>query len=122
MTPKSGRMPPAKWKQFSSMLLFSSGRTDSWYRGTINERWLCSASTCLWLVGFLFSTISVRAKVASRQARRHSYSGWRTKKINLSSLICFEDVFPHLVRKYVARDTDFLLNLTNNGWFGESAA
>jgi apolipoprotein N-acyltransferase len=37
-------------------------------------------------------------------------------------LICFEDVFPHGVREYVDDDTDFLLNLTNNGWFGESAA
>ena len=37
-------------------------------------------------------------------------------------LICFEDVFPHCVREYVEDDTDFLLNLTNNGWFGESAA
>ncbi len=39
-----------------------------------------------------------------------------------SVLICFEDVFPHLARQYVDDDTDFLLNLTNNGWFGESAA
>ena len=37
-------------------------------------------------------------------------------------LICFEDVFAHGVRGYVDDDTDFLLNLTNNGWFGESAA
>jgi len=37
-------------------------------------------------------------------------------------LICFEDIFPHLVREYTQHDTDFLLNLTNNGWFGESAA
>jgi apolipoprotein N-acyltransferase len=37
-------------------------------------------------------------------------------------LICFEDVFPHFAREYATDDTDFLLNLTNNGWFGESAA
>ncbi|HZI32282.1 MAG TPA: apolipoprotein N-acyltransferase, partial [Candidatus Binatia bacterium] len=42
--------------------------------------------------------------------------------VKLSVLICFEDVFPHLVRDYVGSDTDFLLNLTNDGWFGESAA
>jgi apolipoprotein N-acyltransferase len=42
--------------------------------------------------------------------------------VTTSVLICFEDVFPHLAREYVERDTDFLLNLTNNGWFGESAA
>ena len=39
-----------------------------------------------------------------------------------SVLICFEDTFPHLVRDYVEPNTDILVNLTNNGWFGESAA
>lgn len=43
-------------------------------------------------------------------------------KVNISVLICFEDTFPHLVREYVSDDTDFLVNLTNNGWFDESAA
>jgi len=42
--------------------------------------------------------------------------------VKISVLICSEDVFPHLAREYVDRETDFLLNLTNNGWFGESAA
>jgi apolipoprotein N-acyltransferase len=39
-----------------------------------------------------------------------------------SVLICFEDNFPHLVREHTEDDIDFLLNLTNNGWFGEGAA
>jgi apolipoprotein N-acyltransferase len=42
--------------------------------------------------------------------------------VKTSVLICFEDNFPHLVREYAGDDTDFLINLTNNGWFGESAA
>ena len=42
--------------------------------------------------------------------------------VSLSVLICFEDAFPHLARRYVNPETDFLLNLTNDGWFGESAA
>lgn len=36
-------------------------------------------------------------------------------------LICFEDVLPHLARQYVGDETDFLVNLTNDGWFSESA-
>jgi apolipoprotein N-acyltransferase len=44
------------------------------------------------------------------------------KNVKISVLICSEDVFPHLARQYVDRETDFLLNLTNNGWFGNSAA
>ena len=39
-----------------------------------------------------------------------------------SVLICFEDVFPHYAREHAAEDVDFLVNITNDGWFGESAA
>jgi apolipoprotein N-acyltransferase len=42
--------------------------------------------------------------------------------VTTAVLICFEDTFPHIAREYVSRTTDFLVNLTNNGWFGESAA
>ena len=44
------------------------------------------------------------------------------EKVQTSVLICFEDVFPHLARKSVEPDTDFLVNITNDGWFGEGAA
>ena len=43
-------------------------------------------------------------------------------KARLGVFICFEDVFPEPTRDYVRPDTDALLNLTNDGWFGESAA
>jgi apolipoprotein N-acyltransferase len=39
-----------------------------------------------------------------------------------SVLICFEDMFPHEARVHVEADTDFLINLTNDGWFGAGAA
>jgi apolipoprotein N-acyltransferase len=44
------------------------------------------------------------------------------RRAKTSVLICFEDNFPHLVRGYAGDDIDFLVNITNNGWFGESAA
>ena len=43
-------------------------------------------------------------------------------RARISPLICYEDVFPRETRESVDADTDFLLNLTNNGWFGASAA
>ena len=43
-------------------------------------------------------------------------------RVKTATLICFEDVFPELTRKYAQDDTDFLVNLTNDGWFGEGAA
>jgi len=42
--------------------------------------------------------------------------------IKTATLICYEDIFPELAREYVQDDTDFLVNLTNDGWFGEGAA
>ncbi len=42
--------------------------------------------------------------------------------VETSVLICFEDAFPQLARQSVNDDTDFLVNLTNDGWFGEGAA
>jgi apolipoprotein N-acyltransferase len=42
--------------------------------------------------------------------------------VKVSVLICFEDVFPQVGREHVDADTDFLVNLTNDGWFGRGAA
>ena len=39
----------------------------------------------------------------------------------IAPLICFEDTFPRHVIDHVNPDTDLLVNLTNDGWFGESA-
>ncbi len=41
--------------------------------------------------------------------------------IKTSPLICFEDMFPELARECVQDDTDFLVNLTNDGWFDHGA-
>ena len=43
-------------------------------------------------------------------------------KIKVAPLICYEDTFPQLSREAAGDDTDFLVNLTNDGWFGEGAA
>ena len=41
-------------------------------------------------------------------------------KAKAAPIICFEDVVPELVRQTAVEEVDFLLNLTNDGWFGES--
>ena len=42
--------------------------------------------------------------------------------VKTSVLICYEDVFPHYAREHATDEIDFLVNITNDGWFGEGAA
>ncbi len=39
-----------------------------------------------------------------------------------SALICFEDIFPDLCRRFVKNGARFLVNITNDAWFGKTAA
>jgi apolipoprotein N-acyltransferase len=40
----------------------------------------------------------------------------------LGIAICYESIFPDEVREYVQQGADVLLNLTNDGWYGDSGA
>jgi apolipoprotein N-acyltransferase len=49
------------------------------------------------------------------------YTIFKVDGYNLSVLICFEDAFEGLVRNFVRRGADFMINITNDAWFYESA-
>lgn len=40
----------------------------------------------------------------------------------LNAVICFETVFPGLVRRFVKTGSQLIVNLTNDGWYGNSVA
>jgi len=42
-------------------------------------------------------------------------------KLYIGTLICFEDIFPSLARRFVSNGADILINITNDGWFGKTA-
>lgn len=40
----------------------------------------------------------------------------------IASTICYEDVFPGLIRQFTRRGAEVIVNITNDGWFGETSA
>jgi apolipoprotein N-acyltransferase len=40
----------------------------------------------------------------------------------IGTFICYESVFPNFVRKFAASGAEVLFNISNDGWFGKSAA
>jgi apolipoprotein N-acyltransferase len=40
----------------------------------------------------------------------------------LGAFICYESAFPHLVRRFAGAGGDVLINMTNDGYFGRTAA
>jgi apolipoprotein N-acyltransferase len=40
----------------------------------------------------------------------------------LATFICYEAIFPDLVREFAARGAGVLVNITNDGWYGRSSA
>lgn len=54
---------------------------------------------------------------------KNANTSWRLlKNVRFSCLICFEDIFPDLARRFVERGAVFLVNITNDAWFGPTSA
>ena len=50
------------------------------------------------------------------------YTLFKLKGAAFGVLICFEDIFPGMVRRFVKEGADFMVNITNDAWFGRSCA
>jgi apolipoprotein N-acyltransferase len=47
---------------------------------------------------------------------------FRAEGRRLGAFICYEAVFPHLVRRFAAEGAELFVNISNDGYFGRSAA
>ncbi|MDD5567728.1 MAG: apolipoprotein N-acyltransferase [Candidatus Omnitrophica bacterium] len=52
-------------------------------------------------------------------ARGKEYTIFKVRN-KFGVLVCFEDVFPELSRRFVKEGADFLVNITNDAWFGKT--
>jgi len=49
------------------------------------------------------------------------YTVFNLGDVKFSSLICFEDIFPSLVRRFAKNGAGLLINITNDAWFGDTS-
>lgn len=49
-----------------------------------------------------------------------NYTLFDSPKGKFATLVCFEIVFPDLVRKFVQKNAGFIVNITNDSWFGKT--
>ncbi|MDD5166206.1 MAG: apolipoprotein N-acyltransferase [Candidatus Omnitrophica bacterium] len=50
------------------------------------------------------------------------YAVFQQDGVRFSVLICFEDLFPELSRRFVNKGAEFLVNITNDAWYKKSTA
>jgi apolipoprotein N-acyltransferase len=51
-----------------------------------------------------------------------NYTIFEVNGIKFGVAICWENIFPDLVRQFVARGAEFIVNVTNEAWFEDTAA
>lgn len=119
MRPKPGTGTPGKLEAFNSAFLIDpngdlAGLYDKAHLVVFGEYlpWLARQ------IPFL-----EKLRNAADLTRGESPAAFHVKKppASFPVSICYEDCFPDEVRRRVDQDTDFILNLTNDGWFGKSA-
>jgi apolipoprotein N-acyltransferase len=62
------------------------------------------------------------APAVGGMAAGKSYTLHSFHEIPFASPICYEIIFPDLVRRFVKKGARFLVTITNDGWYGKSAA
>ena len=71
---------------------------------------------------FLGRLLPIEDFTAGRDYKIFSIHGAQCSLMHFGVLICFEDIFGSLASRFVRSGADFLVNITNDAWFGNTAS
>jgi apolipoprotein N-acyltransferase len=107
-----------KDRYYNSMVLFSpEGRIEGEYK---KIRLVPYAEFAL--AGNLVDWPKAIASEMGNYVPGDEYTLFKVGKATFGSVICWENIFPGLVRKFVKRGAQFMVIATNEAWFGDTAA
>jgi apolipoprotein N-acyltransferase len=69
------------------------------------------------IFGFLNTIVPI-----GEASKGKAFTLFDSGKRKFGVLICFEDLFPELSRNFVKKGADFMLNITNDGWYGKTSS
>lgn len=74
--------------------------------------------------GYDFKVFSLEPSLLETKSRTFTVrdSDEKTDNTKFSVLICFEDIFPGLARRFIEKGAEFLVVITNDAWYGKSGA
>lgn len=84
----------------------------------------------------LFGLVDIAVESVGQMGRGSDWTIFETKELDppvagaaapgrrarFAALICYEGIFPGLVRDFATRGADFLVNISNDAWYGDTAA
>jgi apolipoprotein N-acyltransferase len=72
--------------------------------------------------GTEFKVFTMRVNLKEREVKPGSQNdSLAGSEVKVAAVICFDSVFPHIVRQFVKRGARILTIITNDAWFGKTS-